>query len=135
VVGPGKRRVAMDLCGSMVVVQQVGEGTIGTGAVSRTPFENYFRGRFDVVVSPYLINGVLDGVTYTAADNWFLLDTKRAGAKPIIMQNRQDVPITLETDMDQPSAKIRERYNITVRGRYAQGYGLWQMAYGSSAMS
>ena len=35
--------------------------------------------------------------------------------------------------MDQPSAKIKERYQVTARGRYVQGYGLWQLAYGSNA--
>jgi phage major head subunit gpT-like protein len=135
VVGPALRRVAMDLCGSAVVVTRVGDGNASSGATASTPFENYFRGRYNVVVSPYLINTTLDGVTYDAAYNWFLLDTSRGGAKPIVIQNRQDVPITLETDMDQPSAKIKERYNITIRGRYVQGYGLWQMAYGSDATS
>ena len=53
--------------------------------------------------------------------------------KPIVIQSRSDVPITLETDMDQPSAKIKEVYDITARGRYVQGYGLWQTAWGSNA--
>jgi phage major head subunit gpT-like protein len=134
VVGPALARIAHDLTGSKVVVMRVGDGTAGSGATASTPYDNYFEGAFEVVVSPYLINGTIDGVTYTAAYNWFLLDTNRS-AKPIFIQNRQDVPITLETDMDQPSAKIKERYNIDIRGRYAQGYGLWQTAYGSSATS
>ena len=45
------------------------------------------------------------------------------------------MPITLETDMDDPTAKIKERYQVTARGRYAQAYGLWQTAYGSNASS
>lgn len=129
VVGPALARVASDLTGSPVVVSRSTDSATAT-----VPFENYFQGRYKVVVSPYLINGMFNGVEYSAAYNWFLLDTSR-GVKPIVIQNRQDVPIALETDMDQPSAKIKERFNVTVRGRYAQGYGLWQTAYGSSATS
>lgn len=134
VVGPALARIAHDLCGSKVVVTRVGDGAAGAGATASTNYDNYFEGMFRVIVSPYLINGSIDGVVYDAAYNWFLLDTSRS-AKPIFIQNRQDVPITLETDMDQPSAKIKERYNIDIRGRYAQGYGLWQTAFGSSATS
>lgn len=124
VVGPANARRASDLTGSGVVVVKVGDGTASTGATASTPYTNYFQGRYKVVVNPYLIG--------TNAYNWFLLDTSR-GTKPIVIQSRSDVPITLETDMDQPSAKIKEKYNITVRGRYVQGYGLWQTAFGSSA--
>jgi phage major head subunit gpT-like protein len=129
VVGPALARVAADLVGSAVVVSRSTDSTTAT-----VPFENYFQGKYKVVVSPYLITGMFNNVSYSAAYNWFLMDTKR-GVKPIVIQNRQDVPIALETDMDQPSAKIKERFNVTVRGRYAQGYGLWQTAYGSDATS
>ncbi|MDR3709950.1 MAG: Mu-like prophage major head subunit gpT family protein [Capsulimonadaceae bacterium] len=133
VVGPALKRVAEDLVGSSVVITKVGDGTAGAGATASTSYDNYFRGKYNVVVSPYLINGTIDDATYNSAYNWFLLDTSRS--KPIVIQNRQDVPVTLETDMDQPSAKIKERYNISIRGRYVQGYGLWQTAYGSNATS
>ena len=126
VVGPANKRKAEDLCGSAIVVTRVGDGAAGAGATASTPFDNYFRGKYQVVVSPYLI-----GAT---AYNWFLADTSRE-EKPIVIQSRQDVPITLETDMDQPSAKIAEKYNVTIRGRYVQGYGLWQLAWGSNASS
>jgi len=129
VVGPALARMAFDLTNSAVVVSRSTDSPTAT-----VPFENYFQGNYKVIVSPYLINGTFNGVSYSSAYNWFLLDTKR-GVKPIVIQSRQDVPITLETDMDQPSAKIKERFNVTVRGRYAQGYGLWQTAFGSSAAS
>jgi len=124
VVGPALKRKAEDLVGSAVIVSRVGDGVAGPGATSSSDFNNYFQGKFAIVVNPY--------ISGAGAYNWFLLDTSR-GVKPIVIQSRQDVPITLETDMDQPSAKIKERYNITARGRYAQAYGLWQTAYGSSA--
>ena len=126
VVGPALKRKAEDLCGSAVVVTRVGDGTAGSGATASTGFNNYFNGKFNVVVNSYLIGAY--------AYNWFLLDTSRS-EKPIVIQSRSDVPITLETDMDQPSAKIKERYQVTARGRYVQGYGLWQLAYGSNAVA
>ncbi len=126
VVGPANKRKAEDLCGSAVVVQRVGDGTAGTGATAATPFDNYFRGRYHVETSPYLIGA--------NAYNWFLADTSRE-VKPIVIQSRQDVPISLETDMDEPAAKIKEEYNVTVRGRYVQAFGLWQTCYGSNASS
>ena len=126
VVGPALKRKAEDLVGSAIVVTRVGDGAAGPGATSATDFSNYFQGKFAIVVNPY-IGG-------SAAYNWFLLDNSR-GVKPIVIQSRSDVPITLETDMDDPTAKIKERYQVTARGRYAQAYGLWQTAYGSSASS
>ena len=141
VVGPALARRAWDLTQSQVVVHNAGDGTAGSGATAYTNFSNYFGGRYRVIVNPYLRNGTFwmaDSagqpiqVTYTAKYNWFLLDTSRE-IKPIVIQNREDVPITLETDMDQPTAKIKELYQFTARGRYAQAYGLWQTAYGSNA--
>jgi phage major head subunit gpT-like protein len=133
VVGPALTKRAWQLTGQDVRVINVGDGTAGSGATAATPMGNFFKGRIKrVIENPYLINATFNGVAYTAAYNWFLLDTSRE-VKPIVIQNREDVPITLETDMDQPSQKIKEEYLFTIRGRYAQGYGLWQLAYGSSA--
>lgn len=126
VVGPSLARKASDLTGSSIQVTRVGDGTAGTGATAASNFKNYFEGRYNVVVSPYLIGAY--------QYNWFLLDCSR-GIKPIVMQSRSDVPITTETDMDEPTAKIKDIYQFTVRGRYVQGYGLWQTAFGSSATS
>jgi len=123
VVGPLLQWRAQRLVGSEVVVHLPGDGTAGSGATTYTPFSNVFRGRYNLVVNPYI-----------TGYQWFLLDTKR-DVKPILMQSRSDVPITLETDMDQPSAKILEQYQFTLRGRYTQFYGLWQFAYGSNASS
>lgn len=123
VVGPLLSRVAADLLGSEIVVKQAGAGAIGSGATAYTPYNNYYKGRYRLVVNHY-IN------TY----NWFLLDTSKS-VKPLVMQSRSDVPITIETDMLEPSALMNEQFRFDVRGRYAQGYGLWQCAYGSSASS
>jgi phage major head subunit gpT-like protein len=126
VVGPANARKAWNLVKQDIVFTPVGTGTAGSGATASTDFRNYFNGRYNLIVDPY-IRG-------TAAYYWFLLDTKKE-IKPIIIQSRSDVPITLETDMDMPDAKIREKYRFSARGRYVQGYGLWQTAYGSAATS
>jgi phage major head subunit gpT-like protein len=123
VVGPALERRAWNLVGQPVVYAPVGSGTAGTGATASTAYANFFYGKYKLVVSPYLIGA--------AAYYWFLMDTKRE-IKPIVMQNREDVPITLETDMDQPTQKIKEVYHFTARGRYVPGYGLWQLCYGAS---
>lgn len=126
VVGPALQRKAWNLVGQPIYVSQVGTGTAGTGATAATSFENYFNGRYNLVVSPYLVG--------TYAFNWFLLDTSRA-VKPIIIQSRSDVPITFETDVALATAQFKETYTHRIRGRYAQAYGLWQTAYGSNATS
>jgi phage major head subunit gpT-like protein len=120
VVGPKNERYASDLLGSDTVVVKPGDGTAGSGATAATNYNNFWRGKMRLVVSPYL-----DG---TYDDYWFVLDTSKT-VKPIIIQNRQDVPITVEDDFDEASAKIKEEYQVTLRGRYVQGYGLWQTAY------
>lgn len=119
-VGPKLARVAADLTGSEVVVLNVGDGTAGTGATSFTPRSNYFKGRYLAVVNPYF-RGAYD-------DYWALMDTTKE-VKPVIIQSRSDVPISIETDMDEASAKIKEEYQFRVRGRYGAGYGLWQTIY------
>lgn len=120
VVGPLLERRAWNLVKQDVVVSPVGSGTVGAGAQASTNYRNFFNGRYNVVVNPYITNY-----------NWFLLDCSRE-IRPIVIQSRSDVPITLETDMDQPMARIKEQYQVTVRGRYVQGYGLWQLGIGAS---
>ncbi len=115
VVGPMLARRAWNLVAQDVVVESPGNSNY------TTPYRNYFNGRYKLVVNPYI-----------TGYEWFLMDCSRE-IKPLVIQSRSDVPITLETDMDMPEARIKEQYNFTVRGRYAQGYGLWQLAYGSNA--
>lgn len=142
IVGPALERRAWQLVGQDVRVVNVGDGTAGSGATAATPQGNFFNRRIkNVIVNPYLIGTsgapaqfYQGGPTYQAAYNWFLADCSRE-IKPIVIQSRSDVPITLETDMDQPSQKIKEIYNFTARGRYVQGYGLWQTLWGSNATS
>lgn len=126
VVGPANARKAGDLLGSEVIVRNPGDGTAGSGATAYTPYNNYYKGRYRLVVNPYLRGA--------AAYNWALLDTSKV-VKPIVIQSRSDVPISTESDMLEQGAMMRERYQFRVRGRYARAYGLWQTAFGSSASS
>lgn len=119
-VGPKLQWDAMELVESPVVIYK-GNTTDTAGA---TPYLNAFRGRLNVVVSPFL-RGSSD-------DYWFLLDTKRP-IKSIILQQRSDVPVEF-TALDDPnsseSAWMRDRFYYGVRGRYNVGFGLWQTVHG-----
>ncbi len=121
VVGPLLERRAWNLVKQDVVVAGVGSGTAGSGATASTPYANFFNGRYNLVVSPYI-----------TGYHWFLACTKRV-RKPLVLQMRSDVPVTFESDIDLNSAKIKEEYNFTARARMVAGYGLWQMMIGSAA--
>lgn len=119
-VGPKMQWAAMELVESPVVIYK---GNTNDTAAS-TPYLNAFRGRLNVVVSPFLRDA--------SDDYWFLLDTKRP-IKSIILQQRSDVPVEF-TALDDPNASesawMRDRFYYGVRGRYNVGFGLWQTVYG-----
>jgi phage major head subunit gpT-like protein len=121
VVGPLLERRAWNLIKQDVVVTKVGDGTAGSGATASTGYGNFFNGRYNLVVSPYI-----------TGFHWFLAATKRV-RKPLVLQVRSDVPPALESDIDLNSAKIKEAYDFTARSRMVAGYGLWQMMIGSQA--
>ena len=126
IVGPALKRRASDLLGSNVKIINVGDGTAGTGATASTNISNYFDGRYMLIVNHYI---------YGANKyNWMLADLTK-NIKPIVIQSRSDVPITVDSDMADGAAAIKEEYTFAPRGRYVQGYGLWQTCYGSSATS
>ena len=54
VVGPALKRRAFDLLGSSVKVVNIGDGTAGSGATASTPIDNYFDGRYTLVVNHYI---------------------------------------------------------------------------------
>jgi phage major head subunit gpT-like protein len=121
VVGPKLKKIATEILGSKTVVINVGDGTAGSGATAATDYDNYFQGSYRLIVSPYLIG--------TYDDYWFLLDTSRE-IKPVIIQSRSDVPMSIESDLGDDTAAMKEEYKFRVRERKVQGYGLWQTAYG-----
>ncbi len=119
-VGPKLQWAALELVESPVVIYK-------GNAVDTSPSNSYvnaFRGRLNVVVSPFLRD--------SSDDYWFLLDTKRP-IKSIILQQRSDVPVEF-TALDDPNASdsawMRDRFYYGVRGRYNVGFGLWQTVYG-----
>jgi len=65
-----------------------------------------------------------------AGTPWFLLDTSRA-IKPLILQERKKPVFTAMTKPDDEAVFMTNEYRYGVDCRYAAGYGLWQLAYGS----
>lgn len=64
-------------------------------------------------------------------DQWYLLCTKRA-IKPLVFQDRQKPKfVSLDKDNDD-NVFFRKEYIYGVDSRCNAGYGLWQLAYGST---
>ncbi|MBS1706252.1 MAG: Mu-like prophage major head subunit gpT family protein [Armatimonadetes bacterium] len=122
VVGPSNLWLATELVESPVVVYRGN----ATDTAASTPYLNAFRGKLNVVVSPF--------ISGTSKDMWFVLDTKRP-IRPVVLQQRSDVPVefaALEAGSGSESAFMRDRFYYGVRGRYNVGLGLWQAAYGGN---
>lgn len=120
VVGPNLQWTASEIVESPVVVYR---GNATDNAPS-TPYRNALEGRLKVIVTPFLAG--------SAANNWFLLDTRRP-IRSVILQQRSDVPVefnALDARAGSESAFLRDRFLYGVRGRYNVGYGLWQTAFG-----
>ena len=62
---------------------------------------------------------------------WFLLDTSR-GVRPIIWQEREAYDFQAMTEPNNPQVFINDEYLYGVRARVNAGFGLWQLAYGST---
>lgn len=67
-----------------------------------------------------------------ASAPWFLLDTTRA-LKPIIFQDRRKPNFVAKTKLDDENVFERNEFVWGCDGRWAVGYGFWQMAFGSKA--
>lgn len=66
-----------------------------------------------------------------AGDAWFLLDTSR-GVRPIVWQERETYDFQSMTDATNPHVFMNDEYIYGVRARVNAGFGLWQLAYGST---
>ncbi len=96
------------------------ESTVNGGGILGVGTKNVMEGVLELVVSPYL----------TDTSDWFVLDTKRT-VKPVIFQDR--IPLGLEAlEGNSENGFMRDMWLYGVRARYNVGYGLWQLAYGSS---
>ena len=83
---------------------------------------NVLKGTADLLVVPWLAGD---------AKAWYLLDTSRS-IKPLIFQQRKKPEfVNLDSPNDQ-NVFMSKKYIYGVDCRDNAGYGLWQMAYGST---
>lgn len=82
---------------------------------------NIYKGTAEVVVDPRL----------TSDTAWFLLDTKKA-ITPFFYQERKAAHLVEQTDMNADDVFTRKKFKYGAEARAAGGYGLWQLAYGST---
>ncbi|KNC89702.1 Mu-like prophage major head subunit gpT family protein [Trabulsiella odontotermitis] len=82
---------------------------------------NIYKGTAEVVVDPRL----------TSDTAWFLLDTRKA-ITPFFYQERKAPHLVEQTDMNADDVFNRKKYKYGAEARAAGGYGLWQLAYGST---
>lgn len=82
---------------------------------------NIYKGTATVVVS-----GDLETDT-----EWHLLDASKA-IKPIIFQPRKKPVFVALTDLSNEAVFMRKEFKFGAEARGAAGYGLWQMAVGST---
>ncbi|MFZ5774031.1 MAG: Mu-like prophage major head subunit gpT family protein [Thermodesulfobacteriota bacterium] len=81
---------------------------------------NPFKGTAKLVVNPRL----------TSTTAWFLHCTNMP-VKPFILQERKKPVFVQQTGMDSDDVFSRRKYKFGAEARYAGGYGLWQLSYGS----
>lgn len=83
---------------------------------------NINKGTCDLMVVPELAN---------YGEQWYLLSTKRS-LRPLIFQEREKPRFTPKTkDMDD-NVFFHNEFLYGVNARYNAGFGLWQLAYGST---
>lgn len=82
---------------------------------------NQYKGTATVVVAGYL----------ETDSEWHLLDASKS-VKPIIFQPRKKPVFVALTDMSNESVFMRKEFKFGAEARGAAGYGLWQMAVGST---
>lgn len=83
---------------------------------------NIFKGTAELLVVPELVDN---------PDYWFLASTKRA-IKPLVFQVRQKPNFVSMTNDTDENVFYRKEYVYGVDARYNAGFGLWQLAYGST---
>lgn len=64
-------------------------------------------------------------------NQWYLLCTKRA-IRPFVFQLREKAKLVALDRENDENVFMRKEYLYGVDGRYNAGYGLWQLAYGST---
>ncbi len=84
---------------------------------------NIYKNAVTVVVVPWLSN-----FSRTA---WFLIDATKA-VRPLIYQPRKAATFVSRTDISSDRVFNEAMYEFGVESRENAGYGLWQLAYGST---
>ncbi|MCW1842294.1 Mu-like prophage major head subunit gpT family protein [Prosthecomicrobium hirschii] len=78
------------------------------------------------------VEASVSNVQTGSGDPWFLLDTTRA-LKPLIFQERRKANFVSKQSLDDENVFLRNEFIYGADGRWAAGYGFWQMAFGSKA--
>lgn len=84
---------------------------------------NPYKGTAEVVVDARLISDTA----------WFLLDTTKP-VKPFIFQERKKPVFVSQTDPQADDVFTRGEFKYGTEARGNAGYGLWQLAYGSTGL-
>lgn len=87
-----------------------------------TLVDNVYKNSAELLVIPWLANH---------PTKWFLLDGSRA-IKPLIFQDRKKPEFISITDPHSTEVFMSKQYLYGVDCRRNVGYGLWQLAYGST---
>lgn len=81
---------------------------------------NIYKGKCKPVVADWI-----------EGEEWFLLDTSKP-IKPFIFQERQAPEMVSQTDLDSDKVFSTGEFQFGAEARGNAGYGLWQLAYGST---
>jgi phage major head subunit gpT-like protein len=64
---------------------------------------------------------------------WFLMDLSRTYMKPLVMQNRQAVKFSQQTQESDDAVFLKRQFLYGVDARYNAGFGFHQLAYASKS--
>jgi phage major head subunit gpT-like protein len=109
-VGPDNEKMATDLCGPDRIVPIAATGLEAySSAVAAAAKSNWAAGKIKVVINPRMIG------TYN--DYWYLIDTKREGARPIVIGDAKAFQAYTVTDPQSEPMVQRSAAQF-----YAEGY-------------
>jgi phage major head subunit gpT-like protein len=123
VVHPTQKLFAMKLVGSLttMVTQQITATTTFATTGTLNALSTF---GIQVIASPHV-----------GSNDWFLLCTQYP-VKPLIVQIRRQPEFNMLNDpKSSESVFMQKRYLFGIDARYNAGYGLWQLAYGSTGGS
>jgi phage major head subunit gpT-like protein len=117
-VGPNLEWRARQLLESPVVIVNVGDSAVGSGATAATPYKNVLVSTLELIVSPWIGNF-----------HWYVMDLMKP-IKPVVLVTEMGELIEFQylEEGSEHSFK-RDEFVFGVRDRFEIGYGLWQVAY------